>query len=275
MTMQDDRGRHGWAGHGTRMGLGLAACVLSGLVGCASFDDFNFKKMNFEVFRDPDNPLEVIRNSKDGNLRARALACLTEPQAHGGSQQEQEVVVNLLVYSAANESQPSCRVAAITSLRKFKDPRAVEGLKDAYYKANTFGAQQAAVIRSHALSALGDTGSPAAIDVLVRVLKEPPVEGPDEDRQQKLNERIVAARALGHFKHYQATSALVEILRTERTPELVTPAHESLVEATGKKIPPDAQAWTEFLQNPNSTKTVAPDVTPIDKMMKLVGGGGL
>ncbi len=255
------------------MMLGLAAGVLSGLAGCASFDDFNFKKMNFEVFRDPDNPVEVIRNSKDGNLRARALACLREPQTNGGSKQEQDVVVSLLVYSAANESQPSCRVAAISSLRKFKDPRAVEGLKDAYYKAGTFSPQTATVVRGHALSALGDTGSPAAIDVLVRVLKEPPVEGPDEDRQQKLNERIIAARALGHFKHYQATAALVEILRTEKDPELVTPAHESLIEATGKKLPPDARAWAEFLQNPNSAQSVAQDVGPIDKMMKLVGGG--
>jgi HEAT repeat protein len=271
VTTQDDRGRR-QAGHGTRLGLGVAACALSGLIGCAGFDDFNIKKMNFEVFRDPENPIEIIRNSKDGNLRARALACLTEPKARNGSQQEQDVVVSLLVYSAANESQPYCRVEAISSLRKFKDPRAVEGLKDAYYKAGSFVPQTAAIIRGHALSALGDTGRPEAIDILVRVLKEPPVDGPNEDRQQKLNERIIAARALGHFKHYQATAALVEILRTEKDPELVTPAYESLVEATGKKIPPDAQAWAEFLQNPNSPKNVAPDVGPLDRMMKLVGG---
>ena len=271
MTTQEDRGRQR-AGYGTRLVLGIAAFTLASLSGCANFDDFNFKKMNFEVFRDPENPLEVVRNSKDGNQRARALACLREPMAHGGSQQDQDVVVNLLVYSAANEAQPWCRVAAISSLRQFKDPRAVEGLKDAYYRANTFVPQTAAMIRGQALSGLGDTGNPAAIDVLVRVLKEPPVEGPDEDRQTKLNERIVAARALGHFKHYQATAALVEILRTEKDPELRTPAHESLVEATGKKIPPDAQAWAEFLQSPNSATAVAPNVTPIDKMMKLVGG---
>ena len=98
------------------------------------------------------------------------------------------------------------------------------------------------------------------------------MDGPDEDRQTKLNERIVAARALGHFKHYEATAALVEILRTEKEPELRTPAHESLVAATGKNIPPDAQAWSEFLQNPNSPKYAAQDVGPLDKAMKLVGG---
>ena len=271
MNTRDDRGRRGRAGHGSNRMLGLLACALAGLSGCASFDDFNFKKMNFEVFRDPENPIEVIRNSKDGNQRARALACLQEPKTHGGSQQEQDVVVGLLVYSAANESQPWCRVAAIGSLRTFKDPRAVDGLKDAYYRANTFTPQTAAVIRSQALSALGDTGSPAALDVLVRVLREPPVDGPDDDRQQKINERIIAARALSHFKQPQATAALVEILRIEQAPELRTPAHESLVEATGKKLPPDAQAWADFLQNP---KSLAPDVTPLDKMLKLVGGGG-
>ena len=269
MTMRDERGRRraGWRG------LRLAACVLAGMGGCANFEDFNIKKMNFEVFRDPENPVEVIRNSKDGNERARALSCLTEPKARNGTQHEQDVVVSLLVYSAANESQPWCRVAAISALRKFKDPRAVEGLKDAYYRAGTFVPTTAALIRGQALSGLGDTGNPAAIDLLVRVLKEPPVDGPDEDRQTKLNERIVAARALGHFKNYEATSALVDILRKEKDPELLTPAHESLVEATGTKIPPDAQAWSEFLQNPNSPKNVAPDVGPFDKMMKQVGGG--
>ena len=272
MTMRDDRGRR-WTGRGKRWGLRLAACVVAGMGGCANFEEFNIKKMNFEVFRDPENPVEVIRNSKDGNERARALACLTEPKARNGTQQEQDVVVSLLVYSAANESQPWCRVAAISALRKFKDPRAVEGLKDAYYRAGTFVPQTAALIRGQALSGLGDTGNPAAIKLLLTVLKEPPVDGPDEDRQTKLNERIVAARALGHFKNYEAMSALVDILRTEKDPELLTPAHESLVEATGKNIPPDAQAWAEFLQNPNSPKNVAPDVGPLDKAMKLIGGG--
>ena len=68
MTMRDDRGRR----RAGRLGLGLAACVLAGLAGCANFDDFNIKKMNFEVFRDPDNPIEVIRTSKDGNERRGA-----------------------------------------------------------------------------------------------------------------------------------------------------------------------------------------------------------
>lgn len=255
---------------------GLLALVLGALAGCApcaSIDDFHIKKLNFDVFREPDNPVQVVQTSKDGNERARALLCLREPLARGGTQQEQDVVVGLLVHSAANETQPWCRSCAISSLRHFKDPRAAEGLKDAYYRANTFAPQTAAALRSQALAALGETANPVALDLILRVLKEPPVEGPDQDRQQKREERIVAMRALAHFKHYQATTALVDVLRTEKDPEMRTPAHEALMAATGKNLPPDAQAWADLLQNPNSPAARAAEPGPIDKVMRLVGAG--
>jgi HEAT repeat protein len=250
--------------------------ALLGLGGCAFIDEpkatvIDLWHWNFERFRDPDNPLEVVRNSKDGNLRARALRCLKEPLTNGGTKEDQDVIVAVLVYSAGNDSQALCRMAAIDVLRKFHDPRAVDGLKDAYYRAGSFNAEVATVLRCQALQGLGETGQQAAVETLVRVLREPPVEGPDQDRQLKLDERIAAARALGNFKQYQATAALVDVLRKEQDVALRARAHESLVFVTGRELPPDATVWAEFLNNPNSKEVLAQERSWTDRVLQLTG----
>jgi hypothetical protein len=233
------------------LAVGALALALAASAGCRNLDDFHWKKLNFEVFRDPDNPMEVIRTSKDGNARARALACLKEPLANGGSQQDQDAVLAVLNYSASHESQVWCRLSAIDALRRFKDPRAADGLKEAYYRAGSFNPEQATVIRCQALTALGETRQPAAVEVLVRVLREPPVEGPDQDRELKLRERIAAAKALRGYGDQQATAALVEVLQREKDDALRNNAHESLVATTGKRLPPDGQVWSDYFQNPD------------------------
>jgi HEAT repeat protein len=242
-------------------------------VGCAGYDDFSWKQMNFEVFRDPKDPLAVIRDDKSELwARRRALACIKEPLANGGSQDDQDVVVKVLAYVAANDPHAPCRMAAIETLRNFKDPRIVEALKEAYYRAGSVAAPEAAtVIRMLSLSALGDTGNPAAVEVLVRVVREPPTEGPDVDRQQKLNERAAAARALGKFKQYEAAAALVEVLRTEEDVALRSRAHLSLVSATGKDLPPDAKAWNDFLSNPDARDQIAQEPTLGERLLQLTG----
>jgi HEAT repeat protein len=231
--------------------LGVLTLALAASVGCRNLDDFHWKKMNFEVFHDPENPMEVIRTSKDGNLRARALRCIKEPLANGGTQQEQDAVIAVLSYSASHESQVWCRLAAVDALRRFKDPRAADGLKEAYYRAGSFNPEQATVIRCQALTALGETKQPAAVEVLVRVLREPPVEGPDQDKDLKLRERIAAAKALRGHPDKQATGALVEVLRREQDDALRNNAHESLVAATGKRLPADGQVWADYFENPS------------------------
>jgi hypothetical protein len=236
-------------------------------------DEFNIRKMNFEVFRDPDDPLSVVRNSQSGTQRARALRCLRDPLLKG-SREEQSVILDVLVYSATNESQALCRMAAIDVLRGCKDSKAVEAVKEAYYRAGSFAPETATVIRCQALTALGEMGDPSALEVLVRVVREPPTEGPATDRQQKYNERIAAARALGYFNQYQATSALAEVLRRDQDNiALRNRVHESLVKATGKELPPDAAAWDEFLNSPaskdNSAIVKQPSVT--DRFLQLTG----
>jgi hypothetical protein len=255
----------------------LLTGVLTGLIGCSNFDEFSWRKMNFEVFRDPPEPLVVIKTSKDGNERARALRCLKEPLQNGGSQEEQDTVVAVLNYSASHETQPLCRLAAIQALRRFKDPRAVDGLKEAYYRAGSFTPQTARLIRIQALTALGESGHPSALQLLIRIVREPPAEGTDFDRQQKLEERITAIRALRHFQQAEAVSTLVEALRaserlrSEDDVVVRNAAHESLVAVTGKHLPPDAQTWGDFLQNPNHPVYAKAGPSIGDKILELTG----
>jgi hypothetical protein len=225
------------------------ACV--GLGGCVTWDDVTSRDFTVQgMFVRPD-PIYVLNTSHDGDKRAKAFRSLREPLANEGTQKDQDAVVTILVYAAANDQQALCRIAAISALRDFKDPRAAEGLKEAYYRASSFPPESASVIRLEALNALGHTRNPAAIDLLVKVLREPPVEGPEADKQQKMDERIAAARALGNFKEYQATEALLKVLQTEKDVALRDCACQSLQNATGKKLPDDAKTWEEFLHAAN------------------------
>ena len=268
--------RHPGSAAAARPGRLLALLALGCLAhaGCANFwDDVTSRDFHFkEVFAQRPDPLWVVRNSPDGDKRAKALRALQEPLAHGGTADEQEVVVQVLLYAAGKDTQPLCRLAAIQSLRKFKDPRAVDGLKEAYYRAGSFNPETANVIRCQAVEALGETGNPAAVEVLVQVLREPPVEGPDPDRQQKLDERIAAAHALGHFKSYQATEALVGVLRTDQDVALRQRANESLQAATGKDFPPDARVWAEFLHQPGGPDALAGRPSLGQKAIQLISG---
>jgi hypothetical protein len=257
--------------------LGAVAAWCGGLGGCAGlWDDVTSNDFKVEeLWRKPD-PLWVIKNSPDGDKRAKALRALQEPATHDGTQQQQDVVVSVLVYSAASDSQALCRLAAIATLRNFKDPRAAKGLEEAYYRASNFNPETATVLRCQALRAMGDNGNPIVVDTLVRALREPPVEGPDADRQQKLDERVAAARSLSRFQHYKAASALVEVLKNEKDVALRDTAHESLVTATGKHLPPDPKAWNEYLEHPdqqmpNDSALVIGSEDPIGRFFKLVG----
>lgn len=234
----------------------LFAVVCCALSGCAGWwdevtsRDFKFKDM----FKPAPEPLWVIRNSNDGDKKSKALLTLQEPLQHGGNQQEQDVIVKLLVESAVNDPQPLCRLAAISSLQRFKDPRASQALIDAYEHAFYFQRERPdamETIQEQALQALGVNGNPLAVDLLVRVLKTPPLTGNDKDKQNDLNQRIYAARALSHFPQYQAAEALVSILRTEQDVALRDRATESLREITGQELPPDAQVWADYLHKTN------------------------
>jgi hypothetical protein len=235
----------------------LAGAASLGPIGCGTFlDEVSSNEFWKRSWFHPPPPLEVLRSDNDGDHRARALRALTEPKEHGGSDQDQDMIIKILTTAAANERQALCRLAAVETLSHFKDPRAVEGLKEAYYHAGSFNPDEATVLRCMTLRALGEAGNANAVDLLVRVLREPPVEGPDQDKDQKMQERLAAARALGHFKHYQAVEALVAVLKTEQKDMIALRdvAHKSLEDATGKQLPPDAKAWDDLIHRSGPTE---------------------
>ena len=272
-------------GRGSRVGRCAAYPVLLfpfflvGPLGCANFwDDVTSRDFKLkELFVKPD-PMEVLAHSTDGDKQARALRALREPKQYGGSDAEQDRVVTLLVNTAVGDRRPLCRLAAIQALGRFHDPRAVQGLIDAYYAVteqrldpsgitgayvpagkrtelvSTFSPEMVSRIQCQALMALGQTGNPRAVELLTTVVREPQPEG--QGRQQAMEVRLAAVRALAKFQHYQATEALVHVLRTEKDVALRDAAHESLQAATGQKLPPDARAW-ERLLHPGSGGAIA------------------
>ena len=228
--------------------------------------------MNFDAFRDPADPMAVIRDSKEGCKRVRALECLKEPLANGGTQKEQDLVVSVLCYCAAKDSLAPCRMAAIDTMRKFKDVRVVEGLKDAYYGASKLAA---GVVHGGAYAGAGGTGryrqpggrghpgsSPArAGDSGARCRSS--AENQREDRRRP--------EPLGKFKQYQSTAALAEVLKSEDDVALRKRAHESLVSATGHDLPPDGAVWQEFLNNPANKDSIGREPTWGERVLQLTG----
>ncbi len=255
----------------------LVSCALAAgvLGGCAGWvDEITSREFHFkQMFEKAPDPLQVAQSTTDGDKKAKALRALKEPLASGGSQQEQDVVVGLLVNTATNDPQPWCRLAAIDTLRHFHDPRAAEALKDAYYRADAFAPETATPLKCSILGALGETGNPTAVELLVRVLREPPVEGSEVEKQQKMDERIAAATALGHFRgQAPAAEALVQALRSDKDVALRCRVNESLVQITGKDLPADAQAWDDYLHKPGAKDAVA-DRPLGERLLRLVSGG--
>ena len=77
------RGRPGrWAAR-----LSAAALAGAGLCGCANFwDDVTSRDFKIKSLWEPrPNPMVVLRDSTDGDERAKALRALQEPKQHGGS----------------------------------------------------------------------------------------------------------------------------------------------------------------------------------------------
>jgi hypothetical protein len=253
--------------------LAVACAALSG---CAGFwDDVTSRDFHFkDMFKSAPEPLVVLRTSTDGDKKRKALLALREPLQHGGNQQDQDEVVKVLTWSATNDPQPLCRMAAIHSLQHFKDSRAAQALLDAYERASYFQRERpetTAVIRCQALAALGVNGNPAGVDLLIDIVKAPPTVGYDKDQQQDLDQRIAAARALEHFPQYRAADALVSVLRSERdSVALRNRATESLQEMTGEQLPPDAQAWADFLHKSGTEDALAKKRSLTDKLFKLV-----
>jgi hypothetical protein len=273
------RGKAGHRSDGGRLrpGAWLVGALLLAACGCANFwDEVTSRDFDVTTLFNRPSPLVVLEKSNDGTKRAQALASLREPLQYGNTDKErkaQEVHIVILTTAATTDRQPLCRLAAIKSLGTFKDPRAVEALARAYYDDKPFPPETNAIIRQQALAALGQTGSPKARDLLVKVVREPPP-APDTsemEKQEAMDCRLAAVRALGHYsRNYEVTETLVKVLGTEKDVAMRDRAHEALVAATGKNLPPDAKQWEEYLHQSN-TRDGKPAAEPNKFWAVLVG----
>lgn len=232
------------------------ACLLAPSAGCATFWE---EAMSHErdwayitgIGKPP--PMVVIRDNADGapnadgHRRAQAFSILREPLHNGGNAQDQDAYLNILGAAARTDSEPLCRLAAVRTLGKFKDPRAARILEEVYQQPKMpFTQDNNSLIRKEALVALEQSHNDDARHLLIRVARGP---GPSAtadltDRQQTQDEKIVAIRALKHYKeHPECIETLKYVLRTEKDISLRDRAVQSLEETTGKRWPADLNAW--------------------------------
>ena len=99
------------------------------------------------------------------------------------------------------------------------------------------------MLRCHALKSLAETGNPTAVGLLVRVVREPRAEGTETEKQNALDVRLAAARALSHFKEADAAATLYYVKRKEKDVSLRMCAYEAHKTSTCKKLHPDSKDW--------------------------------
>jgi PBS lyase HEAT-like repeat len=269
--------RHIPAGNGPwRWGRLLAAAGLAGLslCGCVTWDEMTCRDFRFpkDMWAKPPDPLFVLRDSKDGDKRAKAFRALKEPKLNGGSEQDQDTILAILATAAKQEASYYARLEAMRKLGEFEDIRAVPALIEAYYQADslrgkdgrdhTVSKELISTFRCEVLRGLGNQGhtpagvtvsgvspDPIAIELLVRVLKQGQVKGPEEDVRMVLDERIAAARALKSYPQSASVEALLLVLKNDKDVALRDCATESLQACTGKKLPNDYATWDDYLHH--------------------------
>ncbi len=230
----------GWGRTGRRLGklLGTALLGLS-LSGCAGFwDEVTSNNFQFSHLYEKPNPFVVLEKSNDGNERAQALRALHEPRANGGSEQDQEYVLKILATAATRDRQFLCRVAALESLGRFQDPRVVDPITEAFYSSGTFSPDLALRLQIQAINALGQVHQAKAEQFLVQLVREKPRgEGSDRDKQEIMDVRLAAIRALGQYQDATAVQALQSVAQGQKDIALRDCANESILLASGHRPP--------------------------------------
>jgi HEAT repeat protein len=203
---------------------------------------------------------KILRNpDSNGNDRAWALRHLDEPLQHSGTQAKQDLYVNqILAIIASKDQDPLSRLEAVRTLGRYKDPRAVKALEDAYWNAKVFPADMATAIRQQVLISLGQTANPEARELLIQVAKAGAREDTQEEKTQTLDLRLCALKGLGHFKQSDVTETLNRVMASEKDVALRNRAYLSLEESTGLRLPPDPEKWDKLLHgSPTEREAVA------------------
>jgi HEAT repeat protein len=186
----------GWAA------LGLAAA------GCANTWDTlssrRFRDKPMETLFSKEDPMVALRNNGEGDDRIRAMHAIQEPKRNGGSDAQQDELVQILGRTATEDKAALCRLAAIDALSRFEDPRVPPILVTAYRNAtieepqsaanaasesgieqvglrrrhiaappSTFAPEIVTAIQCRSLEALGATHSPAGLAMLCDIASKP------------------------------------------------------------------------------------------------------
>jgi HEAT repeat protein len=231
------------------------------LCGCAStWDEMTSRDCNWGnvLLGKSKDPMVVLRESNDGNERYKALAALREPLQKGGSQQDQEAVMEILKNSATRDQEPICRIAAVQALAHFKDPRAPEILESAYLENLNFSREMNNLLQQQCLTSMAECGGPIALKRLVLVAKEPPSSGHEADRQETMDRRLTAVRGLAKFKEPEAAATLAYVMKSEKNIAMRDRAYESLETSTGKRYPADSPQWAAYLPAAATPSTIQP-----------------
>jgi hypothetical protein len=245
--------------------------LAAGLTGCAGpgwWDTVSSREWHFkDAFKSDPPPMQVLRENKDGDARAKAILALKEPQATGGSLAEQEEVMQILTKAAIGDAQPLCRRAAIQALGRFHDSRAVPALTQAYETAGQLTQDISGPLQTQILVSLGETKQPAAVTFLVQTASKPtPAEATERDRQIVRDNRLAAVRALQNFQgSAEAAAATGKIAETERDVALRDRARESYAKVTGKEAP-------AFGGNAPATATAGGPTPTTGADVQLTGG---
>lgn len=257
--------------------LSFVAAGCSGLIDRVSSRDFRMR----DLFVDPD-PVAVLRQSTDGDARAKAMRNLDEPAKNGGTAELQTEMIGILAQSATGDPRPLCRLAAIDALGRFDDARTGPHLLNAYQQASRFSTDIANPIRCEAMTALGKKNTPEALALLTQVattqrvnpqpdIKRAGFEGEEElakllgqsdpDMQAARDTRLAAIRALGASKNPKAVGVLVPLM-DDKDVSVRDRAHEGLRMLTGKSdVKPDREAWQRAVNGAAPSPTLAPPPT--------------
>lgn len=240
------------------------------------------------MFEKSPDPLHVLRTSPEGYARAKAMKRLEEPLRSGGTQEDQdEVVDHILGPAATSDPSPVVRAAAIDALSRFEDERAVRYLIAAYHQADGGGRDSLPASRSpiqqvglntkpvsktsslaDGLGLHGPSGFPNEVTsslrskVIIGLARSPQPEtvrflttvatGADAPTPGLADRdcRMAAVRALGTMKTKESVIALNTVLAQEKSKDvaLAGRAHEGLVHLTGKDVPPDPAEWSKIVQ---------------------------
>jgi HEAT repeat protein len=263
----------------------VLSTLLLSTTGCATTWDEIFsseRDWRYITGLNKPHPVEVIKDTADGSpnadgvRRAQAFSELREPLQNAGNAQDQRAYLDILGAAAKTDRDPICRLCAIRMLGKYKDPRAARILEEVYqmptkerFKGDRnfipFMTETTSLIRSEALVGLEQMHDEESRRLLIQVARQPgpPVTADLTDRQQTQDEKIVAIRALRHYKQPECVDTLKYVLRTEKDIALRDRAVQSLEEATGQRYPIEFAAWQR------------PDVQPLpngDNIIQQVGG---